>query len=129
MVNVRGSVHRDNILIYIQQNETLQSLLFLKTAPHVSGGTTNHHQENKLLYLQHLVFFTLLMLPATIVAGSSDGVAVVCAPDDGWCSSCLRSWWWVVVPPETCREVSRKNKLCNIAFCWIYVRTEYNSRA
>ena len=91
MVNVRGSVHRDNILIYIQQNETLQSLLFLKTAPHVSGGTTNHHQENKLLYLQHLVFFTLLMLPATIVAGSSDGVAVVCAPDDGWCSSCLRS--------------------------------------
>ena len=36
--------------------------------------------------------------------------------------SCLRSWWWVVVPPETCRAVSRWNKLCNVASCWIYIK-------
>ena len=37
--------------------------------------------------------------------------------------SCLRSWWWVMVPTKTCRAVSRSNKLCNVASCWIYVRT------
>jgi len=36
--------------------------------------------------------------------------------------SCLRSWWWVMVPPEIGRIVSRWNKMCNVAFCWIYVR-------
>jgi len=35
--------------------------------------------------------------------------------------SCLRSWWWVVIPLETCRAVSRLNKLCNVASCWIYI--------
>jgi hypothetical protein len=28
----------------------------------------------------------------------------------------------VVVPPETCRAVSRQNKLCNVASCWTYIR-------
>ena len=32
----------------------------------------------------------------------------------------MRSWWWVEVPHETCRAVSRYNKLCNVASCWIY---------
>jgi len=27
----------------------------------------------------------------------------------------------VVVPPEKCRAVSRENKLCNVASCWIYI--------
>ena len=35
--------------------------------------------------------------------------------------SCMRSWWWVEVPPETCRAVSRYNKLCNVASCWMYI--------
>jgi hypothetical protein len=43
--NVRGSVHRKNILIYIQQDATLHSLFYLEIALHVSGGTTAHHQE------------------------------------------------------------------------------------
>ena len=43
--NVHGSVHRNSILIYIQQNATLHSLFYLKTALHVSGGTSTHHQE------------------------------------------------------------------------------------
>ena len=74
-------MHRNNILIYIQQDATLHSLFYLETAPHVSGGTTTHHQERKQLYLQHLVFVIPLLLSAAI----PDAVdTVVCAPDDGW---------------------------------------------
>jgi hypothetical protein len=47
--NVHGSVHRKNIAIYIQQDATLHSLLYMETALHVSGGTTTHHQERKQL--------------------------------------------------------------------------------
>jgi len=65
--NVHGFVHRNNILIYIQQDATLHSLFYLKTALHVSGGTITHHQERKQLYLQHLVFVTPLLLSTAIV--------------------------------------------------------------
>jgi len=60
-------VHRNNILIYIQQDATLHSLFYPETALHVSGGTTTHHQERKQLYIQHLVFVTPLLLPAAFV--------------------------------------------------------------
>jgi hypothetical protein len=60
-------VHRNNILIYIQQVATLHSLFYLETALRVSGGTTTHHQEHEQLYLQHLVFATPLLLSAAIV--------------------------------------------------------------
>jgi hypothetical protein len=62
--NVHGSVHRNNILIYIQQDATLYSLFNLETALHVSGGITTHHQKRKQLYLQHLVSVTPLLLTA-----------------------------------------------------------------
>ena len=65
--NVHGSVHRNNILIYNQEDATLHNLFYLETALHVSGGTTTHHQERKQLYLQHLVFVTPLFLSAAIV--------------------------------------------------------------
>jgi len=65
--NVHGSVHRNNILIYIQQDAMLHSSFYLETALHISGGTTTHHQERKQLYLQHLVFVTPLLLSAAIV--------------------------------------------------------------
>jgi hypothetical protein len=65
--NVSGSVHRNNIPIYIQQDATLHSLFYLETALHVSGATITHHQERKQLYLQHLVFVTPLLLSAAIV--------------------------------------------------------------
>jgi hypothetical protein len=65
--NVYGPVHRNNIVIYIQQDATLYSLFYLEIAVHVSGGTTTHHQERKQLYLQHLVFVTPLLLPAAIL--------------------------------------------------------------
>ena len=59
-------MHRNNILIYIQQDAKLHSLFYLETALHLSAGTTTHHQERKQLYLQHLVFVTPLLLPAAI---------------------------------------------------------------
>jgi hypothetical protein len=81
-------VHRRHIIIYIQQDATLHSLFYLKTALHVSSGTITNHQECKQLYLQHLVFVAPLLLPAAIVAVTvrqiQDAVdTVVCAPDDG----------------------------------------------
>jgi len=60
-------VHRNNILIYIQQDATLHSLFYLETALHVSGGIITHHQECKQLYVQHPVIFTPLLLSAAIV--------------------------------------------------------------
>ena len=62
--NVYGSVHRKNILIYIQQDATLHSFFYLETALHVSGGTSTHHQERKQLYLQHLILVRPLLPPA-----------------------------------------------------------------
>jgi len=80
-------MHRNYILIYIQQDATLRSLFYLETALHVSGGATTHHQERKQLYLQHLVYVTPLLLPAAIAAGSSNGVT-----NTRCCKySCLRS--------------------------------------
>jgi hypothetical protein len=78
LFNVHGSVHRKNILIYIQQDAMLHSLFYLETALHVSGGTTTHHQERKQLYLQHLVFVRPLLLSAAIAAGSSNIDFSVC---------------------------------------------------
>ena len=60
-------MHRNNILIYVQQDATLHSLFYLETALRVSGGTTTHHQECKQLHVQHLVFVTPLLLSAAIV--------------------------------------------------------------
>ena len=65
--NVHGSVHRKNILMYIQQDVKLRSLFYLETALHVSGGTTTHHQERKQLYVRYLVFVTPLLLSAAIM--------------------------------------------------------------
>ena len=60
-------MHCKNIPIYIQQDATLHSSLYLETALHVSGGTPTHHQERMQLYLQHVVFVTPLLLSAAIV--------------------------------------------------------------
>ena len=62
--NVYGSVHLNNILIYIQQDATLHSLFYLETVLHVSGGTTTHHQERKQLYLQRLRGLTNILFRA-----------------------------------------------------------------
>ena len=77
--------HRNNIIIYIQQDATLHSLFYLKTSLNVSDGTITHHQERKQLYLQHQVFVTPLLLPASILKELEPDVVhtVVCAPGDG----------------------------------------------
>jgi len=82
----RFNVHRNNILIYVQQDATLHSLFYLKTALHVSGGSITHHQERKQLYLQHLVFVTPLLL-STAILEEFEPIWVCCGwrtPDDGW---------------------------------------------
>jgi hypothetical protein len=70
MFNFHGSVHRNNILIYIQQVAMLHSLFYLETDLHVSSGTTTHYQERIQLYLQHMVFVRPLLLPAAIASYS-----------------------------------------------------------
>jgi hypothetical protein len=60
-------VHRNNILICIQQDTTLHTLFYLETALHVLGGTVTDHQERKQLNLQPLVFVTPLLLPTAIM--------------------------------------------------------------
>jgi hypothetical protein len=83
--NDYGSVHRKNILIYIQQDATLHSLFYLETTLYFSGGIATHHQERKQLYLQHLVFVTTLLLLLLLLLQIPDAVdIVVCAPDDVW---------------------------------------------
>jgi hypothetical protein len=57
-------MHRNNILIHIQQDATLNSLFYLETALHILGSTITHHQERIQLYLQHLLFVTPLLLTA-----------------------------------------------------------------
>jgi len=41
--------------MYGQQDATLNSLFYVKTALHVSGGIITHHQERKQLYLLYRV--------------------------------------------------------------------------
>jgi hypothetical protein len=67
-------VHRKYIPIYIQQDATLHSLLYLETALQVSDGTSIHHQERKQLYLQHLLIVRPLLPSAAITADDSNGV-------------------------------------------------------
>jgi hypothetical protein len=62
---VRQTTKRINV--YIEQDATLHSSLYLETALHVSGGIFTHQQERIQLYLQHLVFVTPLLLSAAIV--------------------------------------------------------------
>ena len=59
-------MHRNNILIHIQQDATLHSLFYPETALHILRGTITHHQERKKMYLQHLLFVTPLLLSAAI---------------------------------------------------------------
>jgi hypothetical protein len=67
IINEMPGLVGSGTLVYIQQDATLHSLFYLKTAPHVSGGTYTHHQERIQLYLQHLVFVTPLLLSTAIV--------------------------------------------------------------
>jgi hypothetical protein len=65
--NVYGFVYCKYILIYIQQDATLNCLFISENCLHVSGGTSTHHLERIHLYLQHLVFVIPLLPSAFIV--------------------------------------------------------------
>jgi hypothetical protein len=150
-------VHRKNILIYsyVQQDATLHSLFFLETALHVSAGTATHHQERKQLYLQHLVFVTPLLLPLILVYAQqgvtlfgflencstcpSSGAQTTVSTASGICHTVTatsnicptrrnvihffkRLYMFPVV-----EQFPEKNKLCNVASYWIYIRIEYKT--
>jgi len=67
--NVHGSMHPNNILIYIQQDATLHSLFYLETVRHPQHTQTSSSSS-------------------TIVADSNNGVT-----NTRCCRySCLRSW-------------------------------------
>ena len=70
--------------------------LFLETALHVSGGISTHHQE----HIQ--VAVTVWQVPDAVDT-------VVFTPDDGW-----------RYHPKHVEQFTDINKLCNVAFCWIY---------
>jgi len=60
-------VHRNNILIYIQQDATLRSLFYLETAVHVSGGTSTHHQEITVI-LKNIYIYIFIYICKTPVS-------------------------------------------------------------
>jgi len=72
-------MHRNNILIYIQQDATLRSLFYLETALHVSGGTTHPPSEAQTAVstasgLRHPQHTQTSSTSTTIAADSSNGV-------------------------------------------------------
>ena len=83
------------ILIHIQQDATLHSLLYLEAALHVSGGTSTHHQEHIQLYLQHLVFVTPLLLSAALVEELLNTFQVVPPPVIRSAYNCIYSIWYL----------------------------------
>ena len=53
---------------------------------------------------------------STIAAVSSNGVTNTRC----FRYSCMYSWWWVVVHPKRIEQFPCINKLCNVAYFWIY---------
>jgi len=88
----------ENILIYIQQDATLHSLInwkllymFRVVLPPIIRSANNCLYS--IWYLSHPCCY----LPLSWKRWNWFECAV---------HNCLRSWWWGKVPPETCRAVS-----------------------
>ena len=122
-------MHRKYIPIYIQQDATLHSLyiwkllyMFRVVPPPIIRSAYNCIYS--IWYLSHRYSYLPLSWKSwnssTIAAGSSIGVKNIrCCR---YSYSCMSSWWWVAVPPETCRAVSKWNKLRNVTSCWMCIR-------
>jgi hypothetical protein len=126
----------------------LHSLFYLETALHISGGitpiirNTNNCIYNNWYLSRRYCYLPLSWLSwnrfecavggirhpqhtqtgsnsSTRAAGSSNGVT-----NTRCCRySCLRSWWWVWYHPKHLEQFPDINKLCNVASCWLYIRT------
>jgi len=94
--DVRGSVNRKCLPIYVQPDAPLHSLFSSENCSTCFGCYFHPSSEAHKLYLEHLLYVTPLLL-------CSKGVTNTRC----YGYSCLRSWWWVLVPPEICRAVSR----------------------
>jgi hypothetical protein len=82
--------------------------LYLETLLHVSGDTLTHHQEHIELYLQLLIFVTPLLRPSAIAEELE--LEQFHLFHDGW-----------KYHPKHVEQFPDKNKLCNVASCWIYI--------
>jgi hypothetical protein len=104
-------MHRNNIPIYNQQDAKLDSLFYLETALHISGGV-RHPQHTQTSFNS-----------STIDAGSNNSVTYTrCCR-----YSFMHSWWWVEYHPKNVEQFPDINKLCNVASCWIYIGILSNS--
>jgi hypothetical protein len=120
VLNVHGSVHRKNILIYVQKDATLYTQFILCGNCSTCFGWYLHPSSGVQTTVSTAsgICLTVTATCRYIAAGSSNSQT-----NTKCCRySCLHSWWWVEVLSEICRAVSRWNKLCNVASCWIYIR-------
>jgi hypothetical protein len=72
---------------YIQQDPRLQSLFYLETALHISGGTSIHHRERKTTVSTASGIFHTLAAICRYRGRDETGLSVLCtvvrAPNDG----------------------------------------------
>jgi len=118
------SVHRNHILIHIQQDAMLHNFILSENCSKCFGWY--HHPSlgaQTTVSTASGICHTVTSIcryrenAGTGLTDSSNGVT-----NTRCCRySCLHSWCWVMVPPETRWEVSRQNKLCHVASCWIYI--------
>jgi hypothetical protein len=102
---------------YIQQDATLHSLFISGNCSTCFGWYLHPSSGANTTVSTVSVICHIVIATCRLTAGSSNGVT-----NTRCCRySCMRSWWWVKVPPKTCRAVSRYNKLCKVASCWIYI--------
>jgi hypothetical protein len=109
VLKVHGSVHCNNILIYIQKYTTLHSffiwkLLYMFRVVPSSNIRSANNWIYSIWYLSHRYYY----LPLLWKSWNWFECAVDGVTNTRCCRySCLRSWWRVMVPPETCRANSR----------------------
>jgi hypothetical protein len=97
--------------------------LYVETALHVSDGTSTHHQERIQLSTASGICHAVTAIcryHGRVGTGLSvlwvayqitDAVDTdVCAPDDAW-----------KYHPKHVEQFPDISKLCNVAFCWIYI--------
>jgi len=125
--NVHGSVHRNNILIYIYPTRCNVRQFILSVNCSTCFGLYLHPSSEALTTVStasgicHTVIAIFRWFQCAVVAvrnpqhtqTGSKSSTIAADINNGVTNTiccrcnCLCSWWWVMVPPETCRAVSR----------------------
>ena len=113
LLTFRGPCIENVFLSITNKTQHYTFYLFLWNALNVSGRSSVHHQELKTVYTASGTLSNLYCyLPLSWNSWNSDVVYTV-----------LSSWWWAEARPETLKHFSEINKLCNVASCWLYLKT------